>query len=80
MRALLIALMVVLLAAPALAQKKTDEEKKAEAAQKAAEDQAYRLSADRIPAGSAVDPWAGVRGAEQPQSKPGKPKKPSSSK
>ena len=63
MRAFLVALVLLVAACPAYAQKKTDAQKKADAIREAEQDQAYRSSLRRIPAKQAnPDPWGEVRG------------------
>ena len=75
MRALIAALAIALLAAPALAQHghqrgggKPEQREQAAAQKRKAEeiDKAYRAGLDKIPdANVKQDPWAGVRGAER---------------
>ena len=75
MRACLIAVTTLLLGLPAYgqAQKKNDQELKADAARRADDEKAYRLSADRIPEKASVDPWGNMRAVETPQNKSKKP-------
>lgn len=79
MRAFVIAAIVALLTAPAYGQVSFEEKTKADKAAREDADRGYRPAADRIPEQKGVvDPWASVRGAEQPTA--GKPKKPAGSK